>query len=339
MRPLTTSLTPAELADLLDVSPELVDALLDSGRVLCHVRRGEPRIPLEQLEAFFRESLIRIYQAEASANGAVSAPVAELPHLAEPETEPEPMFEEEPEAALEAAAAAPAPPPAIIATPAPPARPAGGDDEEDDRHDQRIATRYVPLRQLGGIFGDTKFTLLQVSASGLRIRHNEPLLPGQEGKLSFALLRPARSVVIRARVVWTSIARSGNDRFSISGLRVIEHSDRLAAAIESLKSTHELQPERRARIRRAGDALATLTNVSDEEMTMVTAAIQKFADDPIEASRWYSRARFALADENVRRVAPARARDREEVLGIWEYLDRQVDISKIAGVVSWMKAG
>jgi hypothetical protein len=67
--------------------------------------------------------------------------------------------------------------------------------------------------------------------------------------------------------------------------------------------------------------------------------MEKFAADPLEATRWYSRGRFALSDENVRRVAPQRPRDREEVLGLWEYLDRQVDIGKIAGVVNWMRAG
>jgi hypothetical protein len=74
-------------------------------------------------------------------------------------------------------------------------------------------------------------------------------------------------------------------------------------------------------------------------MALVTAAIERFANDPVEANRWYSRARFSLSDENVRRLAPPRPRDREEVLGIWEYLERQVDIGKIAGVMSWVRGG
>lgn len=220
---------------------------------------------------------------------------------------------------------------------APPARPAPAPAAEPRYAEQRIATRYVPLRQLGGIFGDTKFFIMQLSATGMRIRHNEPLMPGDEAKLSFALLKPARSVVVRAKVVWTSLARSGNDRFSISGLRIIDHQDRVAAAIDSLRAANELQPERRANSRRATDTMSVLSGISDEEMALVTAAVQKFATDPVEASRWYSRARFALTDENVRRAAPDKPRDREEVLGIWEYLERQVEIEKIAGVVSWIR--
>lgn len=330
MRPLTSTLTREQLAERLDLPLGVVDALLDSGRVLCHVTRGEVRVPLAQVEEFLRETLIRVYQAEGggevasvqSSPASVSAEPAPPPepviHISQPAPEPEP------EPAPVTAPVRPAPPPQAVV--------------EHERPDQRIASRYVPLRQLSGIFGDVKFSVLQLSATGLRIRHADPLMPGDEAKLSFALMKPARSVVVRARVVWTSIARSGDEHFSISGLRIIEHSDRLEQAIASLKAAHELQPERRTRMRREGDGLTMIGGISDEEMALVTSAVRKFADDPVEASRWYSRARFALSDETVRRLAPERPREREEVLGVWEYLERRVDIAKIAGVMSWMRA-
>jgi hypothetical protein len=321
MRPLKSSVSLDELTRVLEVPPDLVDALLASGRVLCHVNRGETRIPLDQLEAFFRDSLVRIYQAEAHQLGSPAA--------------------EEPPEAEEVAAAAPAepveepapapPPPAPVAPPVVRAHRAG--DAQRHERDLRGSARYVPLRQLSGIFGDVKFTIVQISTTGLRIRHKEPLMPGDEGKVSFALLRPARSVLLRARVVWTSLARSGDEQFSISGLRVTEHVERLENAIDTLKGVHELQPERRVQARRENDGLTMISGISDEEMALVTAAVERFAADPVEATRWYSRARFALSDENVRRAAPPRPRDRDEVLGIWEYLDRQVDISKIVGVI------
>ncbi|HYO77006.1 MAG TPA: PilZ domain-containing protein, partial [Thermoanaerobaculia bacterium] len=347
MRPLTSAFSREELSELLDVPLDFVDALLDSGRVLCHVKGGQPRVPLSQLEDFFRDALLRLYQAEGGAvrpvasspaaaadTAEVREPVAVAAEVDEPEPEPEePMVELE---ETEPRVAASAPAPAAVALPIP--RPAMPPKEEADFPNNRIATRYVPLRQLGGIFGETKFVVMQLSATGMRIRHNEPLMPGEEAKLSFALQRPARSVVVRARVVWTSLAKSGTERFSISGLRITEHQDRVAAAIDSMRASNELQPERRTALRRESDTLSVLNGISDEEMAMVTAAVQKFAGDPVEASRWYSRARFALSDENVRRVAPERPRDREEVLGIWEYLDRQIDIGKIAGIVTWMRS-
>jgi Tfp pilus assembly protein PilZ len=335
MRPLTSSVSRDELSELLNVPLDVVDALLDSGRVLCHVRGGEPRVPLAQLEEFFRDALLRLYQAESQGQ-VVEVPRARSPlPEREPDSEPmgEPASEPEPEADPESQTAVALPAP-VFASPAPEPKQQPAHDEPE----QRIATRFVPLRQLGGIFGDVKFVVMQLSATGFRIRHNEPLMPGDEAKLSFALMRPARSVVVRAKVVWTSLARSGTERFSISGLRITEHQDRVAAAIDAMRSANELQPERRGTHRRATDSMSVISGLSDEEMALVTAAVQKFASDPVEASRWYSRARFALSDETVRRAAPERPRDREEVLGIWEYLDRQIDIGKIAGVVSWMRS-
>jgi hypothetical protein len=342
MRSLTNAVSRHELADLLDVPLELVDALLDSGRVLCHVRRGEAFVPLDQLEAFFRDSLLRIYRSEARGDIAQhpspSSDAIGLPDLSaerENAASEEEVRDESPRVAAatiapedadeEASEAAVRP----IET-APPA-------ETKEPPEQRTSGRYIPRRQLAGIFGETKFTILQLSNTGLRIRHNEPVIPGGEAKLSFALIKPARSVVVRARVVWTSLAKAGEEQFWISGLRVVEHSDRLVGAVETLKAAHELQPERRVQPRRATDAMTVVSGISDDEMALVTAAVEKFANDPLEASRWYSRARFALSDENVRRAAPQRLRDRDEVLGIWEYLDRQIEIGKIAGVVNWMR--
>jgi hypothetical protein len=322
------SLSRSEVSQILSVDEAAVDALIESGRILCHVKRGEARIPIEQLEAFLRDSLVRLYRAEAAGQPMVFVREPEsVQHQPEPEPPPAPPVDEVPEVeASERVMTLPGP---IPTTP-------GAEWEDDDRPDHRVASRFVPLRQIDGIFGETKFSLLQISATGLRIKHNDALLPGTEAKVSFALMKPARSFMVRARVVWTSIAHAGENRFSISGLRVTAHQERLTRAIDLLKSANELQPERRAQVRRASDAVA-VEEISDDEIALVTSAIQKFAADPVEASRWYSRARFSTADENVRKAAPERPRDREEVLGIWEYLEHQVEIPKIAGIVGWMR--
>lgn len=314
---LTANLTPDEASRLLDLPTEILDALLASGRVLCRVQGGQPRIPLEQLEMFFREALMSVYRAEAM----VSMPAV-------PFVEPEPVVQapqREPEPEIELPVVLPTP---VVAEPEP---------EPEEERDLRRAARYIPRRQIDGFFNDTKFSIVQLSESGLRIRHRAALLPGDEAKVSFALLNTAQSVVIRARVVWTSVARAEGETFSISGLRVIEHGDRLAAAVAALKARHELQPERRVRTRRAADAAAVLEGVADDEITRVVNAVQRFAADPVEAARWHSRARFAVSDAEVRRAAPHHPREREEVLAIWEYLERAIEISKVASILAWTR--
>lgn len=314
---LTKALTRDEVVQQLQVDPSIVEALVESGAVLCHVRGGEARIPLAELENFFRDALVGLYRAEAM------TAVAAIPEAKA----------EEPREAV--AVPQPAVPVAPV-VPMPAAARELPEEEPEKSLDLRITTRYVPLRHIDGIFNDQKFTIVQMSKTGLRIRHKGELMPGDEVKISFALMSPAQSFVMRVRVVWTSLARAGDDTFSISGLRVIEHVDRLVRAVDILSASHDLQPERRVSERRKREELV-LEGVSDDEAALVMAAVQKFAADPVEANRWYSRARFALSDENVRREAPPRPRDREEVLGIWEYLDRKVEIAKVLGVLSWMR--
>jgi hypothetical protein len=365
MHNLTGSLSLADLGRLLHLSPEAAGALLASGQLRCSVIEGEPRLPLDELERFFRDALLRLYQTEAwlermrdenvFPEGRPQQPPAQ-PREAEesfddgmaedaeagaftgPPEIGELAQEDRGEAASPAPGAVPSPEQALPSVPRPtiPSPPV---------RDLRQAPRYIPRRQIDGIFGDVKFSIVQISATGLRIRHEEPLGPGDEAKLSFALLKPQRSFLVRARVVWTSVANyEGDDdrRFCISGLRITEHEDRIASAIEILRRGHDLQPDRRALPRPGsigyvvGDT-APLEGISDDEVALVMKAATRFAADPLEASRWYGRARFSVAEEQVRRDAPAKPQEREQVLGIWEYLERHVEIAKISGVLSWMR--
>lgn len=313
MIPLTAALTRDEVARFLELSPDVVDALIRGGHLLCHLRDGQERVPLEQIERFLRDELVRLYRTEAQLT-----PVLEVPSKA---------VEAVSTVAAEPVQVELAPPPAV-------------DTPRPEEPESRANPRYIPRRQIDGIFKDVKFSIVQMSDTGLRIRHKDQLVPGEEAKVSFALLRPPQSFVMRARVVWTSIAKyeSAEETFCISGLRVTEHGDRLAQAIERLRTLHELEPERRATPRVGAATADGIEGVSDDEVALVLNVAQKFAADPQEASRWYSRARFALADAKVRRAAPRRQRDRDEVLGIWEYLERQIEIPKVASVVSWMRA-
>jgi len=326
---LSASFTRDEVSRIFDLPPETIDSLLSDGRLLCSVVDGEPRVPLEQAERYLRDALLRLYRTAASRIEEVADTVAGSPFPLAEEAEQQAAADDE----------QPEPAPIVPASP-PPAR--VDKPTEDEQVEFRRSPRYIPRRQIDGIFSDVRFTIVQISTSGLRIRHDLPLAPGDEAKVSFALLNPPRSFVMRARVVWTSVARfeSGGESFCISGIRVIDHAERLARAIEILRSTHDLQPDRRSKPRPEVrvDTLATaLEGISDDEVALVVQAAQRFASDPLEANRWYSRARFALADEQVRREAPRKPRDREEVLGIWEYLERKVEMGKVAGVLSWVK--
>jgi hypothetical protein len=314
--PSDVTLRRDELSEVLALSPKVVDALIATRAIVPERRDDREVVPCEQLERVFRDSLLRVYQAQA-ARAAVAPKPVERP---EPETE----FELETEMETEE------PIPVITRT----------SDEhltapEEERPDLRLGARYLPRRQMGGVFRNVKLSVLQLSNTGLRIRHSEALRPGEEARLSFAMQNPARSVVMRARVAWTSIAHRGEGAsFYISGLKVTANAERLTEAIALLRTARELHLDESRRTTRLP---MPVSGLPDEDVVAIIRAVRKFAADPTEATRWYTRARFAIAEEDVRRDAPRGARDREEAVGVWEYLQRRVDLRAVAGVVQWIR--
>lgn len=283
------ALSRDEVCRRLALTPAALDALIAGGHILCQLSNGETRIPIDQLEAFFRDGLLRVYRAQALEEEVL--PPAERPAIALPAEMPS------------SKPGAPGPP--TSPTAAELRSHPGSEHKDDDVADLRVAPRFIPRRQVNGIIDDVRFTIVQLSSTGLRIRHADEILSSPDSKLTFALLNPARSFVMRGRVVWTSAAttESGERKFFISGVRITEHVDRLANAIEILSASHDFQPDRRTVARPVAED-DMLPGASDDDIALVMKAVQHFAADPLEANRWYARGRFALAEPEVRRAAP-----------------------------------
>jgi len=325
-----TMLAREDLSEILQLSPAVVNALVASGALQTRRRDGREVVDAAQVERVFRDSLLRLYYAQAVRAAALAASGASP--AAETELELELPHAEE--AGGQAGQEEEIDLPVILRT----------SDEHLVRQlaaggpDLRLGLRYVPRRQIGGMFREVKFTILQLSNSGLRIRHSEKLSPGEEARVSIALQNPPRSFVMRGQVVWTSIAQRGDEpSFYISGLMMVTNADRLATAADLLRNARELQVDDVDRRRtRGGDVPRPVSGLPDEDVVAIIRAMRRFASDPTEASRWYARARFAVADEEVRKAAPRGARERDEVLGVWEYLQRRIDLKAVASVIQWI---
>jgi hypothetical protein len=291
-------------AEILDLPPSIVDKLVRSGQIAATA---------DGIQTYLSESFIRLFRAQATLPLADAAPAAE------------PAETEEPQAKSHSEAES-----VIIRSVA--------EYEEEIRAnapEMRIAPRFVPRRQIGGMFQHARVTLLQISTTGLRIRHDDVLRPGDVARLSLSLQRPARAFAMQARVVWTSIAQRGDSpSFCISGLRVVDLGP-LQQVIHHLREARDLQPDEGRR--KTAQNPAALSGLTDEDVASIIRAVRVFNSDPVEANRWYTRARFSLADDAIRAAAPPRGRDREEVVGIWEYLERRLDLPKVASVVLWLR--
>lgn len=305
--------TRQEAARALRIPQEILDALIKSGLVAS----SAGYVSASALEKLLRDSLLRLYRAEARADEIE----IELPHTRDESEEIELDVDTE-----------------IV-------RQSLADYQTEELHNrpnQRIVARYKPRRQLGGMFRQTRFSVMQLSESGLRIRHDESLRPGDEARVTFSLVNPARTFALKARVVWTSIAqRGGGPSFCISGLHAIAGEDQLREAVRLLILARELESDDEKPATETTHKLpagALLQSLSDDDVASIIRTMRMLTSDPVEANRWYARARFALADEEIRAAAPVRARDREEALAVWEYLGRRVELKAVAGVLSWIRS-
>ena len=209
----------------------------------------------------------------------------------------------------------------------------------EESEELRRSPRYVPRRHIVGIFGKVKFSILQISRTGLRIRHEMSVLPGERGRITFAIGQPPQSFPMAASVIWTSIASRGQGpTVCISGLRIVENVERLDRAVDLLLERGELEPSRATGRKGAPKTPAALRGISDEEVAATVSAVRHLTADPVEANRWYQRARYAAVDEEVRKQIQQLTRDREQILAVWELLERKVELPKVAAVMAWMRS-
>lgn len=282
--------TRLEAARALEVPLSVIDALIEQKLL-------PPTLGARDIEAFFRDSLIRLFHAEATTSAE--------PEPREVEFELSQPFEDFKETFAKG------------------------------RADLRRAPRYEPRRKVMGSFREIDFIVLEVSATGFRVRHEDTVRPGDEARVVVSIPDTKKTFQMRARVVWTTIAQHGNGpSFCMSGLRVTAGVDHLQQAMEMLRRGDADSKRRPSPANRTPPALVGL---SDEDVAAIIRAYRKFSADPVEASRWYARARFAITDEKIKKAAPEKAADREEILGIWEFLERRVDIAAINSVVNWLK--
>jgi hypothetical protein len=289
--------SPEEAARALSLPVQVIETLI-AHQVLPET------LPAREIEDFFRNGLLRLYHTLAQPR-AVEAEEIELDIPSQPvETQISAPIDEYNEA------------------------------HSTDRAEVRRAPRYEAKRKVSGTYRDVPFNVLEISSTGLRIRHDETIRPGDEARINVTVNK--RTFTMRARVAWTTISQRGSGpSFCISGLRVTANIDHLQSAVSVIRGLDKEDPEKLSPANRTPPQLA---GVSDDDVAMIIRVYRRFSSDPVEAGKWYARVRGAVSDDRVREVATAmRARDREEMLGIWEYLERGVDAEAISSVVNWLR--
>lgn len=214
-----------------------------------------------------------------------------------------------------------------------------------DVKDLRSAERYQVVEPLPGSFGSVSVTLLNIGLTGVQVQHAHPLRIGTSARLWFK--RGDIAVSTHATVVWSHLSRRPNEQGKLlyqTGMLVEEDAD-FAIALQALadrgvvrRDPESLERKRERILARQQEKLGKPTvrvlhpetDVPHEQALLIQHARNRLRANPDEAAKWYNRAKFAVNAEGM--VAAESIRHRHDVLAVWEYLERSVELSTIVRV-------
>jgi hypothetical protein len=218
---------------------------------------------------------------------------------------------------------------------------------EPDVRDLRGRERFRVKQRLTGSFGAAEVALIDVAEEGVQIEHSQPLRLATKGRFWFK--RSDVSVSLHAFVVWSRLSKTPNQNGKYlyrSGLRFDEGAGEFVSAINTLadngvieKDDESLNRKRKREEEREQEkvgkpivrAVATESDISPDQVLLIQHARARLKDNFDEAQKWYSRAYFALRDGRTGNTAEL-MRYPEDVLAVWEYLERSVPLSIIKRV-------
>lgn len=220
--------------------------------------------------------------------------------------------------------------------------------ESPDVRELRSRQRFVAVPPLQGLFGATEIEVQNLGEGGIQVEHAMPLKLGAPSGVTIKLQSGDR-ITMRGRVVWSRLSKTPNDR----GKYLYQSGIRLEGEIDR-KAVHELitsycRPDTGSLVRKQKALLAraaalaskpavthTVSHVIDriphETVMIVQQVRERLRTQPEEAVKWNNRARFAIAEKTVREAEELHKHNREEILAIWEFLERSVDLKTISEI-------
>lgn len=210
-------------------------------------------------------------------------------------------------------------------------------------HDHRSGDRYIATLPIPGSFSATSVSILNLADQGARIEHAQPLRLAARGRVVFRA--GAVSVSATAIVVWSHLSKTPNEKGKYlyhSGLRIEGDIDEFTTALRQLVDLHVVRrdlnslerKQRQLEEREAREKNKPVIKVLHEDeipsdqALLIQHARERLKMNPDEARKWYQRARFAGAEE----ISTDSISYKEDVLAVWEYLERSVPLSHIVRV-------
>lgn len=217
-------------------------------------------------------------------------------------------------------------------------------ERPQDVADARTEDRYVAQVALDGTFGTNDVVVVDIGEHGAQVRHPVPIKLGAIARLTFTMPTGGQHIRAQATVVWSKLATKADaagKRDFFSGMRLEDVDGAIKDAIRQLVASHALRPDRNSlekkkrmlaekeKAKQQGGVkfMGQRMRIPDDVILLVKQTRARLADNPAEAVKWYNRAKFSLDQSGVQIHA------RDEVLAIWEYLERSVEIDIISRII------
>lgn len=211
--------------------------------------------------------------------------------------------------------------------------------------DLRGSERFIAERPFTGIFGAAPVNVVNLSSQGVQIEHSSPLRLGTKGRFSFKLDNV--SVNAFGISIWSRLSKTPNEQGKYlyrSGVRMEAGLEDFSAALQKLIDEHSVHIDQESMTRKQQrlmdrqeekkqviKVIRTTHVIPSDQILLVQHARERLRANPEEALKWYNRAKFVLADGGD--PIP----NREEVLAVWEYLERTIDVNTIVQVFERMR--
>ncbi len=215
----------------------------------------------------------------------------------------------------------------------------------NDNLDTRSEVRFIAQSRIEGAFGSVELVLIDLGEHGVQAQHATPIKLGTTARLQFVVPGTTQQVRVPACVIWSRISTrpdlSGSHNYR-SGLRAEDEAGALKESIERMvelamlkRDLLSLDKKQKALIEKdkARQHLGVKVvgrgspRLPGDVILLVKQTRQRLQANPTEAVKWYNRAKYSLDEAGVQ------IHHRDEILAIWEYLERSVELNIIARII------
>ncbi|MGZ8866705.1 MAG: hypothetical protein ACXW2P_00070 [Thermoanaerobaculia bacterium] len=217
----------------------------------------------------------------------------------------------------------------------------------------RAAERFTAAEPISATFAAYPIAIVNLSTIGAQIEHSNPIRLGTVGR--FMVRRGDIAFDVKGFLTWSRLSKtptaSGQHLYR-SGLRIESGNAEYALALHMLikagamrREPDTLERKRRRLVERMAEknrggtrvvSFGSSEEVPADQLLLVQHARERLLSDPEEAQKWYHRAKYAIT-HGASNIEIESIRNREEVLAVWEYLERSIDIQTISRAFDKMR--